>query len=79
MTKKEEMIIDEFISYLSNCSSKKHLLSEFYVLFKQYKDNKLTLTDVYNPLKCGFCGADGILPNLEIMLYQCKCGATKSF
>ena len=40
---------------------------------------QLTLTDVGNPLKCDFCGADEIYPNLDIRLYQCKCGATKSF
>ena len=79
MTKKEEMLIDEFISYLSKDSSKKHLLSEFYVLLKQYKDDKLNLTDVCNPLKGDFCGDDGIFPNLDIMLYECRCGATKSF
>ena len=40
---------------------------------------QLALTDVGNTLKCDFCGADEIYPNLDIRLYQCKCGATKSF
>ena len=39
----------------------------------------LSLSGVGNPLKCDFCGADEIYPNLDIRLYQCKCGATKSF
>tara|TARA_B110000977_G_scaffold151883_1_gene192820 strand:+ start:1978 stop:2208 length:231 start_codon:yes stop_codon:yes gene_type:complete len=46
------------------------------------KDNEakqLILSGVGNPLKCDFCGADEIYPNLDIRLYQCKCGATKSF
>ena len=52
----------------------------FTAMRKQIRDLKqLTLTDVGNTLKCDFCGADEIYPNLDIRLYQCKCGATKSF
>lgn len=48
-------------------------------IMQEYADQQFSLTDVGNPLKCDFCGADEIYPNLDIRLYQCKCGATKSF
>ena len=48
-------------------------------MMQEYADQQLILSGVVSTLKCDFCGADEIYPNLDIRLYQCKCGATKSF